>query len=499
MAAAAGADPWGGQPPLRLGLRARLLADRADRPLRAAADPVVPRAALVHRRGGLRHHRALPPPGQGPLHPDLEQQAAHPPLDGGGGDPALRDRRGRPSHHHLRDRAADPAGRRLPGRPPARAPPHRGRPARGRRAARDARSSTPSCSSPRASSSPRSPGRGRSCSPGSPPPTAAAGRSGRSGWGHWRRSRIGYQQTALAETCAFGLILAIVGRATWRRVAVYAAHGGGRHRRLADPRHRHRRGREGRLCPGRLLDPLHPSTATSGDAARATRCSTWLLRRGVLALLVVGAWLCRRDRDPRWGLWVWAGAALLVPALAEAAVGPLPGALARPGGAGSQQPPAALTGGRRPPAPAGRSRARRRHPAGRWRGRPRPGWTGSTSSTGQPQPPLLLRRRRLVADPRRSLRPTRTSSTIASPRTAAVSAWITAHGLDGSSAVVWSADAWLYDDNQLQLMLPTPPIYNDEALLGNTGRWRAGSPSWTPRSWSPRVRPGSPIRRSTRC
>ena len=45
----------------------------------------------------------------------------------------------------------------------------------------------------------------------------------------------------------------------------------------------------------------------------------------------------------------------------------------------------------------------------------------------------------------------------------------TAHGLDGSSAVVWSADAWLYDDNQLQLMLPTPPIYNDEALLGNYG------------------------------
>ena len=55
------------------------------------------------------------------------------------------------------------------------------------------------------------------------------------------------------------------------------------------------------------------------------------------------------------------------------------------------------------------------------------------------------------------------------PEDAAVSAWLTAHGLDGSSAVVWSDDAWLYDDNQLQLMLPTPPIYNDEALLGNYG------------------------------
>ena len=55
------------------------------------------------------------------------------------------------------------------------------------------------------------------------------------------------------------------------------------------------------------------------------------------------------------------------------------------------------------------------------------------------------------------------------PEDTAVSAWIGAHGLDGSSAVVWSADAWLYDDNQLQLVLPTPPIYNDESLLGNHG------------------------------
>ena len=51
-----------------------------------------------------------------------------------------------------------------------------------------------------------------------------------------------------------------------------------------------------------------------------------------------------------------------------------------------------------------------------------------------------------------------------------MSAWISAHGLDGNSAVVWSAELLgLYDDNQLQLILPTPPIYNDEALLGNYG------------------------------
>jgi hypothetical protein len=55
------------------------------------------------------------------------------------------------------------------------------------------------------------------------------------------------------------------------------------------------------------------------------------------------------------------------------------------------------------------------------------------------------------------------------PEDSAVAAWIKAHGLDGSSAVVWSADTWLYDLNDLQLLMPTPPIYNDEHLLGYEG------------------------------
>ena len=44
---------------------------------------------------------------------------------------------------------------------------------------------------------------------------------------------------------------------------------------------------------------------------------------------------------------------------------------------------------------------------------------------------------------------------------------ISANGLDGSSAVVWSSDAWLYETNDLQLVLPTAPIYNDNVLLGS--------------------------------
>ena len=59
---------------------------------------------------------------------------------------------------------------------------------------------------------------GRSCSPGSAPDTRR--------WPLWPVAvgalaaiGIAYQQTALADTCAFGLILATAGRATWRRVA----------------------------------------------------------------------------------------------------------------------------------------------------------------------------------------------------------------------------------------------------------------------------------------
>ena len=55
------------------------------------------------------------------------------------------------------------------------------------------------------------------------------------------------------------------------------------------------------------------------------------------------------------------------------------------------------------------------------------------------------------------------------PEDSEVAAWIRAHGLEGSSAVVWSADAWLYELNDLQLLLPPPPIYTDEVLLGNDG------------------------------
>jgi 4-amino-4-deoxy-L-arabinose transferase-like glycosyltransferase len=55
------------------------------------------------------------------------------------------------------------------------------------------------------------------------------------------------------------------------------------------------------------------------------------------------------------------------------------------------------------------------------------------------------------------------------PADAAVASWISAHGYSGASAVVWSSDAWVYSLADLPVLMPTPPIYNDEVLLGNNG------------------------------
>jgi 4-amino-4-deoxy-L-arabinose transferase-like glycosyltransferase len=278
---------------------------------------------------------------------------------------------------------------------------------------------------------------------------------------------VGYQQTALSETCAFGLILAIVGRVTWRRVTVYAT------TVLA-------------VTAAWLIPAI--VTAGAGKVAYAL-VGYWIpftqyrytgggaghvllhliLPAGVLALLVVGAWLCRRDREPGWGLWVWAGAALLVPAVARQpwahylipslvptvlALSSLP--LRSPMGAAL---PRRLAGGALVVgtllAAAGASAAgmdwvdiinQNPHNVFNYYG-----GAASVLTRGQ------------------SLEAYQDQFDYRVPEDSAVSAWISAHGLDGSSAVVWSADAWLYDDNQLQLILPTPPIYNDESLLGNYG------------------------------
>jgi len=56
------------------------------------------------------------------------------------------------------------------------------------------------------------------------------------------------------------------------------------------------------------------------------------------------------------------------------------------------------------------------------------------------------------------------------PADTAVAAWLRQHGLAGHRAVVWSSDAWPYLLADLPVLLPTAPIYNDETLLGENGQ-----------------------------
>jgi len=289
---------------------------------------------------------------------------------------------------------------------------------------------------------------------------------------------IAYQQTALADTCVFGLILAIVGRATWRRVAVYA-------------------GTVVAITAAWLIPAVVTAGAgrvayalvgywvqfTQGQAHAAIpmviRAIVVLV---VLTLVVSATWLRRRDRDVSWALWVWAAVALLVPAVAGQ---PYPHYLLP-----SLVPTALALSSLGLRLPAGARSPRRLVGAALMVA------TGlalvGAAPTGLDWPPAFAVGNHSFATyyfgavstltRGQSLTTYQDQFDARVPEDSEVAAWIRAHGLEGSSAVVWSADAWLYDLDDLQLLLPTPPIYNDEHLLGSDGRWPSASPSSSPRS-----------------
>jgi Dolichyl-phosphate-mannose-protein mannosyltransferase len=55
------------------------------------------------------------------------------------------------------------------------------------------------------------------------------------------------------------------------------------------------------------------------------------------------------------------------------------------------------------------------------------------------------------------------------PADTATAQWLREHGFRGARAVVWSSDAWPYLLADLPVLLPTAPIYNDMVLLGSNG------------------------------
>lgn len=189
-------------------------------------------------------------------------------------------------------------------------------------------------------------------------------------------------------------------------------------------------------------------------------------------LLVVGAWLTRRAARPLWMLWLWAGAALLVPAttskpyshLLTATIAPVALALA----AGVRRPsprrlraPSTL---RFAPLAAGAIIAGTQASVAGFDWDPL-ALTGIQS----PSPTLgtyyMGALRVLFGREERITWATDFDDRVlADTRT---SAWIRDHGWSGHRAVLWSSDAWPYILADLPLILPTGPIYNDVVLYGS--------------------------------
>jgi hypothetical protein len=189
----------------------------------------------------------------------------------------------------------------------------------------------------------------------------------------------------------------------------------------------------------------------------------------LLTLVVSGAWLHRRDRDISWALWVWAAVALLVPAVAGQ---PYPHYLVP-----SITPTVLALSSLPLRSPVGAALSRRLAGAGLVAatllaavGASSAGLDWVDILDGSSHNVLYYYGRAISTLTRgQSLTAYQDQFDYRVSEDSAVAVWIKAHGLDGSTAVVWSTDAWLYDLSDLQLILPTPPIYNDEALLGNDG------------------------------
>ena len=280
---------------------------------------------------------------------------------------------------------------------------------------------------------------------------------------------IGYQQTAVADAAAFGLIIllsprggrspllaysaAVVGvTATW--AAVFTVRAGAHTMAFA------------------LLGFYGQYSADALPATTLERAVHGVLLALSFGLLLAGAWLSRRSARPLWMLWLWAGATLLVPAAANQPYAHLltpsiaPGALA-------------LAAGLRRPSPRRlRSTAALRFAplaAGAVLAGAQASVTGldwdplGVLGVQSPAPTLgtyyLGALRTLTGREERVTWATDfDDKVLADDRT---SAWIRDHGWSRHRAVVWSSDAWPYILADLPLVLPTAPIYNDIVLSGS--------------------------------
>src|SRR5437867_7781513 len=256
---------------------------------------------------------------------------------------------------------------------------------------------------------------------------------------------VGLQQTALADTAAFALIIALVPGVSRRALVGYAL---GFVAVVASW-----------LAPALVVAGI-PAVAFAlvgfYHAYVAFSAPTSPLGIGLRilgpALALLGAFTARRDIRGTWPLWLWACAELAVSAIANR---PYPHFLV------PALAPTILA--------LGSIHAIRL--AVRWRLAP-------LASAFAVTVPLALVAgtdfnafQAYAAWPKAQLGQHRTEWSaqldIRSPAYEATAEWIRDHGLSQSSAVIWSSSAWLYLLADLPLGLPTAPIYNNVVLFGS--------------------------------
>jgi len=223
---------------------------------------------------------------------------------------------------------------------------------------------------------------------------------------------VGLQQTALADTAAFALIIALTPGVSRRALLGFGV---------------------GFVAV--VVSWLAPALRILGPA---------------LALL--GAFTARRDVRATWPLWLWACAELAVSSIANR---PYPHFLVP-----ALAPTILALGSIRPI----------RLPV-RWRLAPLAAAFAVTVPLALVAGTDFNALQAYAAWPKAQLGQQRTAWSaqldIRSPADEATAAWIREHGLSQSSAVIWSSSAWLYLLADLPLALPTAPVYNNVVLLGS--------------------------------
>jgi 4-amino-4-deoxy-L-arabinose transferase-like glycosyltransferase len=282
---------------------------------------------------------------------------------------------------------------------------------------------------------------------------------------------IAYQQTVVAEGAAFGIILAVSPRTRWRDLAAYV----GTVAVITAAWLSAAIATAGASKVAFALVGFYIAYTRSVLPSDGSGVALHIAAVGAAAILFcVGAFVCRRLRTPAWAVLLWAAASLLVAAMAgqpyahyltaavvpvslAVAVVPLPGRLRswRRGDALRVVPAvAALV------IAAALARV-----------------TGLDWVPEAAPSPLQNSTRTLTQYYGGAVRAViqgddgdwdeQFDSHV--PADAAVASWIAEHGYTGASAVVWSSDSWVYSLADLPVLMPTPPIYNDEVLLGNNG------------------------------